>query len=136
MPHLFERGASEADTRVNEAVLSEMVVAVHCTCAKWFCRRSPKAFLVTFAVTGKSNCQPRHERQTKTFLLLCKSSLSLRISGKLKTFNRFCKSSFNPRHERQTKTFLLLSKSSLNINHERQAKSYHSFVSNQLKLIP
>jgi hypothetical protein len=30
-----------------------------------------KAFLVTFAVIGKSNCLPRHERQTAHFLHLC-----------------------------------------------------------------
>jgi len=29
-----------------------------------------KAFLVTFAVIGKSNCPTRHERQTKSFLPL------------------------------------------------------------------
>jgi hypothetical protein len=70
-----------------EAVLSEMVVAVHLLAPRGFA--GAKAFLVTFAVTGKSNCPPRQERQTKSFLLLCKSSISLR-------------------HERQTDRFRLL----------------------------
>ena len=47
-----------------------------------------KAFLVTFAVIGKSNCLPRHERQAKNFLHLSKSNATARrgMSGKQKTF--------------------------------------------------
>jgi hypothetical protein len=49
----------------------------------------PKAFLVTFAVIGKSNCQPRHERQTKSFLLFSKSSITIGMSGKQLIFRIF-----------------------------------------------
>jgi hypothetical protein len=38
--------------------------------------------LVPFAAIGKSNCQPRHERQTKSFLLFSKSSITIGMSGK------------------------------------------------------
>jgi len=55
-------------------VLSEMVVAVQSLAPRGFA--SAKAFLVPFAAFGKSNCQPRHERQTNVFLYYC-SSLKL-----------------------------------------------------------
>jgi hypothetical protein len=66
-----------------------------------------KAFLVTFAVIGKSNCLPRHERQANSFLHLSN-----------------CKSSCLPPHKRQANSFLLISKSSYNLQHEWQAKNF------------
>jgi hypothetical protein len=55
-----------------ETVLSEMVVAVHLLAPRGFA--SAKALLVPFAAFGKSNCLPRHERQTKDFLYLSKGN--------------------------------------------------------------
>jgi len=72
--HCFERSVNGVDTPSYGVVLSEMVVAVHLLAPRGFA--SAKALLVPFAAFGKSNCPPRHERQTNVFLYYC-SSLKL-----------------------------------------------------------
>jgi hypothetical protein len=56
-----------------------------------------KAFLVTFAAIGKSNCLPRHERQANSFLLISKSSFNLQHKRQANSFLHLsnCKSSSN-----------------------------------------
>jgi hypothetical protein len=72
--HCLERSVNGVDTPSYEAILSEMVVAVQLLAPRGFA--SAKALLVPFAAFGKSNCLPRHERQTYIFLYYC-SSLKL-----------------------------------------------------------
>jgi len=65
-------------------VLSEMVVAVHCTCAEWFCRRSPKRFWLLLPRLAKVTASRGMSGKLKIFCIFVMTKVTARrgMSGK------------------------------------------------------